>query len=244
MLVTDGSVLILFFLTENVIKINYSIDVVVGQYSLVILSDSTICYTVNNKDKFYCISVPREVLNEYVEGVVCERGIQEIKKYRKNYFISPSAEPDFLINIFKRIKSCIHNTAQKKYLVFFVLSFFSDNNDFIFFALSTGRSVKNKVKIIVKRDLSMKWKLPQVASMLCMSPSTLKKKLKCEGTSWAKILINCKMQKATELFIVRNKSVQQVAASCGYNNVSFFIRLFREHFGIAPHEFIKKHRSC
>ncbi|EDA0856084.1 helix-turn-helix domain-containing protein, partial [Salmonella enterica] len=70
-----------------------------------------------------------------------------------------------------------------------------------------------------------------------------KKKLKCEETSWTKILINCRMQKATELFLVRNKSVQQVAASCGYNNVSFFIRLFREHFGIAPHEFIKKYGS-
>ncbi|EAT2154983.1 helix-turn-helix domain-containing protein [Salmonella enterica] len=244
MLVADGYTLILFFLTKNVIKINYSIDVVVEKYSLVILSDSTICYTVNNKDKFYYISVPCEVLNEYVEGVACERGIQEIKKYRKSCFISPSAEPDFLINIFKRINSCIHNTAQKKFLIFFVLSFFSDKNDFIFFVLSTGRSVKNKVKTIVKRDLSMKWKLPQVASMLCMSPSTLKKKLKCEETSWTKILINCKMQKAAELFIVRNKSVQQVAAGCGYNNVSFFIRLFREHFGIAPHEFIKKYRPC
>ncbi|HFW4122307.1 TPA: helix-turn-helix domain-containing protein, partial [Salmonella enterica subsp. enterica serovar Birkenhead] len=80
-------------------------------------------------------------------------------------------------------------------------------------------------------------------SMLYMSPGTLKKKLKCEETSWTKILINCRMQKATELFLVRNKSVQQVAASCGYNNVSFFIRLFREYFGISPHEFIKKYGS-
>lgn len=99
--------------------------------------------------------------------------------------------------------------------------FFSDKKDFIFFVLSTGRGIENKVKTIINRDLSMKWKLPQVASMLCMSPSTLKKKLKCEETSWTKILINCKMQKAIELFLVRNKSVQQVAASCGYKNVSF-----------------------
>ncbi|EGF0526687.1 helix-turn-helix domain-containing protein, partial [Salmonella enterica] len=226
------------------IKINYSIDVNVEQYSLVILNDSAVCYTVNNKEKFYYISVPCEVLNEYVERFVCDRGIQKIKKYRESYFISPSADPVFLIDIFKSINSCIHNTAQKKALIFFVLSFFSDKKDFIFFVLSTGRGIRNKVKTIVKRDLSMKWKLPQVASMLCMSPGTLKKKLKREETSWTKILINCRMQKATELFLVRNKSVQQVAASCGYNNVSFFIRLFREHFGIAPHEFIKKYGSC
>ncbi|EDV0047496.1 TPA: helix-turn-helix domain-containing protein [Salmonella enterica subsp. enterica serovar Birkenhead] len=243
MSVEDGYILILFFMTKNAIKINYSIDVEVEQYSLVILNDSTIYYTVNNKDKFYYISVPREVLNEYVEGGVCEWGLQEIKKYRKSYFISPSADPVFLINIFKSINSCIHNTAQKKALIFFVLSFFSEQKDFIFFVLSTGRRIENKVKTIIKRDLSLKWKLPQVASMLYMSPGTLKKKLKCEETSWTKILINCRMQKATELFLVRNKSVQQVAASCGYNNVSFFIRLFREYFGISPHEFIKKYGS-
>ncbi|ECE8261328.1 helix-turn-helix domain-containing protein [Salmonella enterica subsp. enterica serovar Hvittingfoss] len=243
MSVADGYALILFFLTKNVIKINYSIDVNVEQYSLVILNDSAICYTVNNKEKFYYISVPCEVLNEYVEGFVCDGGIQKIKKYRESYFISPSADPVFLIDIFKSINSCIHNAAQKKALIFFVLSFFSEQKDFIFFVLSTGRRIENKVKTIIKRDLSLKWKLPQVASMLCMSPGTLKKKLNREETSWTKILINCKMQKATELFLVRNKSVQQVAASCGYNNVSFFIRLFREHFGIAPHEFIKKYGS-
>ncbi|EAB7759955.1 helix-turn-helix domain-containing protein [Salmonella enterica subsp. enterica serovar Montevideo] len=243
MSVADGYALILFFLTKNAIKINYGIDVIVEQYSLVILNDSAVCYTVNNKGKFYYISVPCEVLNEYVEGFVGDRGIQKIKKYRKSYFISPSADPVFLIDIFKSINSCIHNTAQKKALIFFVLSFFSDKKDFTFFVLSTGRGIRNKVKTIVKRDLSMKWKLPQVASMLCMSPGTLKKKLKREETSWTKILINCRMQKATELFLVRNESVQQVAASCGYNNVSFFIRLFREHFGIAPHEFIKKYGS-
>ncbi|EBJ2599984.1 hypothetical protein DQ605_24320, partial [Salmonella enterica] len=180
---------------------------------------------------------------EYVEGFVCDGGIQKIKKYRESYFISPSADPVFLIDIFKSINSCIHNAAQKKALIFFVLSFFSEQKGFIFFVLSTGRRIENKVKTIIKRDLSLKWKLPQVASMLCMSPGTLKKKLNREETSWTKILINCKMQKATELFLVRNKSVQQVAASCGYNNVSFFIRLFREHFGIAPHEFIKKYGS-
>ncbi|EAQ0041146.1 hypothetical protein EWN81_20850 [Salmonella enterica] len=180
MSVADGYILILFFMTKNAIKINYSIDVDVEQYSLVILNDSTIYYTVNNKDKFYYISVPREVLNAYVEGIVCERGLQEIKKYRKSYFISPSADPVFLINIFKSINSCIHNTAQKKALIFFVLSFFSEQKDFIFFVLSTGRRIENKVKTIIKRDLSLKWKLPQVASMLYMSPGTLKKKLKCE----------------------------------------------------------------
>ncbi|HGB6292622.1 TPA: hypothetical protein ACIVYD_004366, partial [Salmonella enterica subsp. enterica serovar Birkenhead] len=78
MSVEDGYILILFFMTKNAIKINYSIDVEVEQYSLVILNDSTIYYTVNNKDKFYYISVPREVLNEYVEGGVCEWGLQEI----------------------------------------------------------------------------------------------------------------------------------------------------------------------
>ncbi|EBR8426803.1 hypothetical protein DOC30_24020, partial [Salmonella enterica subsp. enterica serovar London] len=104
----DGYTLILFFLTKNVIKINYSLDVEVEQYSLVILNDSTISYNVNNNGKFYAISVPGEVLNEYVEGFACDRGVQKIKKYRKSYFISSSADPVFLINIFKGINSCIH----------------------------------------------------------------------------------------------------------------------------------------
>ncbi|MGC7969870.1 hypothetical protein ACP3WE_23840, partial [Salmonella enterica] len=63
MSVADGYALILFFLTKNVIKINYSLDVEVEQYNLVILNDSTISYTINNKGKFYSISVPCEVLN-------------------------------------------------------------------------------------------------------------------------------------------------------------------------------------
>ncbi|HFZ8339082.1 TPA: hypothetical protein ACIPBK_004908, partial [Salmonella enterica subsp. enterica serovar Birkenhead] len=73
--------------------------------------------------------------NEYVEGGVCEWGLQEIKKYRKSYFISPSADPVFLINIFKSINSCIHNTAQKKALIFFVLSFFFRTEGFYLFCV-------------------------------------------------------------------------------------------------------------
>lgn len=83
MSVADGYTLILFFLTKNVIKINYSFDVEVEQYSLVILNDSTINYTVNNKGKLYSISVPCEVLNEYVEGFACDRGVQKIKNTGK-----------------------------------------------------------------------------------------------------------------------------------------------------------------
>ncbi|EDT7315984.1 helix-turn-helix domain-containing protein, partial [Salmonella enterica subsp. enterica] len=230
------------FSEKNIIRIGYPPDIEVGRGALVILNASATCYIGNDNNRFYCMPVALNVLNEYVEYIACAQSMQTIKKYRENYMVTPSTDSELLISILKDINSPNYNCHQKKSLIFFVLSFFSDKK-IISFILSANSSIKNKVRAIINRDLQVKWRLSQVASMLYLSPGTLKNRLKCEETSWTKVLTDCKMQKATELFLVGNESIQQVAASCGYKSVSFFIRLFRGHFGVTPHEFIKKYRA-
>ncbi len=54
------------------------------------------------------------------------------------------------------------------------------------------------------------------------------------GVAPAEYIINLKIEKACELLFCTNYSVTDVAAMCGYNDVLYFIRLFKKKIGITP----------
>ncbi len=55
--------------------------------------------------------------------------------------------------------------------------------------------------------------------------------------------ISLRINYASELLHLGSYSVVQIADICGYSDVSFFSRQFKEYVGISPHEFLKKYKS-
>ncbi|MGN0400640.1 MAG: AraC family transcriptional regulator [Acetatifactor sp.] len=89
---------------------------------------------------------------------------------------------------------------------------------------------------------SEKISLDQVAENMYLSPFYISKIFKSEtGDTPIRHLINIRLEKAKELLESGYKgSIQEVAASVGYDDAYHFSKLFKKHFGISPSQARRK----
>lgn len=77
-----------------------------------------------------------------------------------------------------------------------------------------------------------------LAQMLNYSVPYIAKQFKQKtGRSIIDYLIQIRIQKARQLLIHTTLSLQEVASSVGYEDVSYFIRIFKKHSGLTPMKF-------
>ena len=89
---------------------------------------------------------------------------------------------------------------------------------------------------------SEKISLDQIAENMYLSPFYLSKIFKGEtGDTPIRHLINIRLEKARELLENGCEgSIQEIAASVGYDDAYHFSKLFKKHFGISPSQVRKK----
>ncbi|MEJ2112883.1 MAG: ATP-binding protein, partial [Flavobacteriaceae bacterium] len=79
----------------------------------------------------------------------------------------------------------------------------------------------------------------QLADQLFISESQLYRKLKATtDKSTAVFIRSIKLQKGKELLQITNKTISEVAYEVGFNDPSYFSRVFKKEFGQAPSNFI------
>lgn len=128
--------------------------------------------------------------------------------------------------------------VRKQLLLMTLMSAFLESSDFLpLLKYALKKSMREQVIAVVTSDVSENWNAGKVAARLCVSPSLLKKKLKGENTSYSRVVLECRMQKARELLNLQRLSVKQTAGLCGYRNVSYFIAVFRRYYGSTPCEY-------
>ena len=57
------------------------------------------------------------------------------------------------------------------------------------------------------------------------------------GTSPMQYLIDCRIRKAKQLLLETDGTILHIAASCGFQNQSYFTKVFRERTGVSPGKF-------
>ncbi len=98
-----------------------------------------------------------------------------------------------------------------------------------------------RVEAIVASDPAKKWYLSDVASVLCVSASQLKKKLHSEGAGFSQIITEVRMKKAINLMKSGNYNTSVIAKDCGYNSLSYFIHSFRKYYSVTPLQWLKQY---
>ena len=63
------------------------------------------------------------------------------------------------------------------------------------------------------------------------------------GISFTKYLINYRLESAAKKLRDDSAVISDTAFSCGFNNLSYFTRAFKEQYGMTPHEFKRNHTS-
>ncbi|QAY65280.1 response regulator transcription factor [Paenibacillus protaetiae] len=83
--------------------------------------------------------------------------------------------------------------------------------------------------------------LHSISSHVYLNPSYLSKIYKTEtGEGISEYLLRARMEKSAELLARTDEKIYEISVMLGYQKPSYFIQLFKKHFGITPQEYRNK----
>jgi len=97
--------------------------------------------------------------------------------------------------------------------------------------------IKQRVKMLIRKNKSFKITLETLADQLCMSPRTLSRHLKARNISYKAILEEERKKRAIQQIQDHNIPLDQLAEQLGYQDASSFSRAFKKWVGLAPNQF-------
>ena len=116
----------------------------------------------------------------------------------------------------KSKKGCSFESLNRKYVVEQIVSYFEDH-------------------------YSEKISLDTIAENMYLSPFYISKIFKSEtGDTPIRHLINIRLERARELLVQEEMSIQEVAAAVGYEDAYHFSKLFKKYYGKSPSQLRKE----
>jgi len=139
----------------------------------------------------------------------------------------------------KKLRSTVDNLIENRRRIYeFYISSLPSSGE-----LPTGRvsAVEQKflrsIQEYVSENLYKNITLDDMAEVVCLSPSTLYKKMKeYADISPMEYVMKVRLHRAVELLKDDSLSVQEVASAVGFNTHSFFSECFKREFGMTPRQ--------
>ncbi|EEC8637910.1 helix-turn-helix transcriptional regulator [Escherichia coli] len=143
------------------------------------------------------------------------------------------------IEVFKEL--CNEDIYDNKdtHMLIYLFSTIESYNAFITSLLFDGNLVfTDKVSKVISEDISRKWRLSDIADKLCLSEIAIRKKLEAESSSFNKILTDLRMKAAMDMLVEKHESINIVSSAVGFSSTSYFIKIFKDFFGVTPKQMI------
>lgn len=99
--------------------------------------------------------------------------------------------------------------------------------------------ISSQLHNIFSSEISQELTVDDICNRLAMSESTLRRKLKAEGTSIQKIKDQTRLGLGLHLLQTTQHSVALISEKCGYQSQSRFTERFKNRFGLTPSELRK-----
>lgn len=142
------------------------------------------------------------------------------------------------IEIFKRINNGGHFDLLKLYKLAYLVS---KCEDIVKFTLSLCGNVivslKEKITKLIFNDISKKWRLSDIADEMHVSEISIRKRLDLESINFNQLVLDARMNLAIKLLLKNDKQVTDISNYLGYSSVSYFIKIFKNYYGITPKQF-------
>lgn len=101
-------------------------------------------------------------------------------------------------------------------------------------------SIIRKVQEFISHHLDTA-SLQTISSSVFLNPSYLSKIYKLEtGEGISEYILRVRMEKATSLLSQAPEKIYEISAMLGYQKPSYFIQLFKKHYGMTPQEYRNK----
>ena len=103
---------------------------------------------------------------------------------------------------------------------------------------SNEKEIILRIKGIVEREYMKDISLNDIAEQVHLSPAYVSYLFKQEsGQSLVKYMTDVKMAKACRFLEDKDMKIAQVGRACGYENPSYFNRLFKNYYGVTPKQY-------
>jgi len=120
----------------------------------------------------------------------------------------------------------------------YAFGIFTDKADELLAELEKRDSVRARVEAKIFPDIHRgDFSIDAIASELGMSRTTLYRRLKDEGTTFAEVIDELRFHLASDYLSARKVSVNETAYLVGFSEASSFVRAFRRWTGKTPAEF-------
>jgi AraC-like DNA-binding protein len=106
-------------------------------------------------------------------------------------------------------------------------------------SLVSNKIIGHQLHNIINGKLNEELSLTYLCEKLAMSESTLRRKLKAEGTSVQTIKDRARLGQGLHLLQTTNDAISLIAEKCGYLSPSRFTDRFKVRFGLTPSELRK-----
>ncbi len=102
-------------------------------------------------------------------------------------------------------------------------------------------SVKEKIQKYVEQNYSHQISVEDIAKVLfCSTSQVFKYTRKYFNLSPANYVNVIRLSKAEKLLVMTNDNVTQIATTVGFDDVSYFSKLFKKHYGLSPLNYQKQ----
>lgn len=102
----------------------------------------------------------------------------------------------------------------------------------------TARDRKWVIEQLVERRFRMQLTLAEVARELNLSASRARRVVQSEfGMPLSALLTARRLEYAKELLAISEASIAEIASACGFNEPTYFHRVFRQQVGVTPDEY-------
>lgn len=109
----------------------------------------------------------------------------------------------------------------------------------------TVASMVNITRSFINANFSKDISLDDVANYVHVSPCYLSRMFSKEvGMPFKKYLVNAKIKHAKKLLLTTTKPVNEIGTEVGYQDTSYFCRIFKNEEGLPPNEFRTKYKQA
>jgi AraC-like DNA-binding protein len=90
---------------------------------------------------------------------------------------------------------------------------------------------------MITKDPQKRWQIDDVAKLLFISSSTLRRHLHKENVSFSQLLVDVRMGLALNMLTFTSYSVAQISHRCGFGSAAYFCDAFKRKYSLTPSQF-------